>query len=124
MNTNVLNQLDNLNNTTIICGIIMIAIIFTLLSVTFYCLANVLNNGDVSESIKIISSTAVITLTIFIVAGNIQFDAKQNIEDIRDGFEYTVYLDGNEIDANSIDINSYTKVYDDTNLKLFLTHKR
>lgn len=124
MNTNVLNQLDDLHNTTIICGIIMIAIIFTLLSVTFYCLANVLNNGDVSESIKIISSTAVITLTIFIVAGNVQFNAEQNIKDIRDGFEYTVYLDGNEIDANSIDINSYTKVYDDTNLKLFLTHKR
>lgn len=124
MNTNVLNQLDDLHNTTIICDIIMIAIIFTLLSVTFYCLANVLNNGDVSKSIKIISSTAVITLTIFIVAGNVQFNAEQNIKDIRDGFEYTVYLDGNEIDANSIDINSYTKVYDDTNLKLFLTHKR
>ena len=124
MNANLLRQLNDLNNTTIICGIIMTTVIFILLNVIFYCLANVLNNGDISESIKIISGTAIIMLSIFITAESVQFNAEQNIKDIRDGFKYTTYLDGNEIDANSIDINSYTKVYDDENLKLFLTHKR
>ena len=124
MNKNTLDQLNNLNNTTIICGIIMTTVIFILLSGIFYCLANVLNNGDVSENIKIISGTAIIMLLIFITAGNVQFNAEQNIKKIRDAFTYTVYLDSNEINANNIDINSYDEVYDDRNLKLFLTHKR
>ncbi len=46
------------------------------------------------------------------------------LDHMREDAGYVIYLDGEEVDRDKIDIRLYTHSYDDENKKIFLTNKR
>ena len=112
--TEKLNKLNNLN-----------ANINTIIFITIIILVGIVILGliEILEH-KIMLIISVFGITILIIAGVAGIITTNKIEKTRDISQYTIYLDGNEVDMDKIDIKMYKQSYDDENLKIFLTNRQ
>lgn len=108
-----LNKLNNLNSN--INTIIFITII-ALVGIVILALIEIIDH-------KIMLVISVFGITILIITGVAGIITTNKIEKTRDISQYTLYLDGNEVDMDKIDIKLYNRSYDDENLKIFLTNR-
>lgn len=108
---NKLNYINNIINIFIFATLVIIGITIML------GIIELINN-------KIMLIIGAFGLTVLIIAGCAGIITDTKIEHTRDISKYTIYLDGNEVDMDKIDIKLYKRSYDDENLKIFLTHRK
>ena len=115
-NIQMIEKLSKLNNLNSSINTIIFTTIIILVIVVVLGLIEILNH-------KIMLIISVFGITILIIAGIAGIITTNKIEKTRDISQYTLYLDGNEVDMNKIDIKLYNRSYDDENLKIFITNK-
>lgn len=63
-------------------------------------------------------------MVIYVIGSYVLNKVEENLLPDIDRTNYTIYIDGAEVDADNIDLSLYSVTYDDNNKKIYATSRR